>query len=193
MEFSAHTIKIAKEYNLTERDVIFCHLIASGADRAEAYFCIYEHGTKSSIKTYTAAQTKCNDFFKLHPGAQILIQRIKNKKNILKADAMAEIKSAQQAEELEEEEKMNEEGKKFTDKFYIIKNLSLVAKSLTGKDKADVLMKIADLQRMKNEETKEKEEQRRFYLPYVSRCRGCKLANIVLNVLEKPDNQEEKP
>lgn len=192
MEFSAHTIKIAKEYNLTERDVLFCHLIASGADRAEAYFCIYEHGTKVRVNTYTTAQTKANDFFKLHPGAQILVEKMKHRRGILHNSTKQEVQTAEDRQQLEEEEEKRELNKKFTDKSYIIAELALISKRLTGKERADILTKIADLQRMKNEETKEKEEQRRFYLPYVSRCRSCKLAKIVLNVLETSENQEEK-
>lgn len=192
MEFSAHTIKLAKEYNLTERDVILCQLIAAGADRAESYYCIYEHGTKSAIKSYVSAQSRCNDFLKMHPGAQILIQRMKNKKNLLKADAMAEIQDAKEREELAEKEKNEEEGKKFTDKSYIVKSLAMVSRSLTGKDKADVLMKIADLQRMKNEETKEKEEQRKYYLPYVSKCRNCQAMKVILSLLESSQAVESQ-
>jgi hypothetical protein len=179
MTYTAETIKIAKTYNIDERDVFFCHLIASGCNRGESYYTIYEHGGKAS-RTYTAEQAnaKATEFLKNHPGLTVLISRLKTKRSLNTADANNQVKSAT-SEEIE-----SEDVKKFNDKSYIIKSLAHVSRELSGKEKAQVLMQIADLQRMKSEETKEKEEVRRFYLPYVSRCRGCKVLQLISGVLE---------
>lgn len=53
----------------------------------------------------------------------------------------------------------------FRSKDYIIDQLAATMTQLRGKDRADVLMKIADLQRMKNEEVKEQEKLVHFFLP----------------------------
>ena len=54
-----------------------------------------------------------------------------------------------------------------------MENLIKVLPSLTGKDKAAVLMQIADLQRMKQDENKEETQQVVYYHP-VS-CFRCAL------------------
>ena len=45
--------------------------------------------------------------------------------------------------------------------------------TLQGKDKVDVLNRIADLQQMKKEETKNEEERVHYYLP-LPVCDNCK-------------------
>lgn len=47
----------------------------------------------------------------------------------------------------------------------IIDQLGAVLPHVRGKDRADILMKIADLQQMKKEEVKEEEKLTHFYLP----------------------------
>lgn len=177
MEYTDDTKRTAKNYNLEERAVLLCTLIAAGADRGEAYYSIYDHGTRKQCKTIEQARTRANEFLNLNPGAAVLIQRLKERKQINSTEAKKDLKAnniTAEADELTEEE-----VKKFTDKSYIIRNLSILSKSLTGKDRATVLMQIADLQRMKNEETKTDEERRRFYLPFVSHCRSCKLVQLL--------------
>ena len=62
---------------------------------------------------------------------------------------------------------------------------------LRGKDRADVLMKIADLQQMKKDENTEEEETVHYYLPL--QCYRCSLfiadrAKRKAEEAEKPDN-----
>lgn len=183
MTFTPETTKTAKDFNINERDVIFCQLVAAGADRGEAYFCIYEHGNlKGCIRTMEQARTTANELLKDHPGMNVLIQRMKKKQPTAGVIARMEAQGAQDDREVEE--MGEEERKKFTDKSYILAALSKVAKSLGGKERADVLMKIADLQRMKNDENKEKEEQRRYYLPWLSVCRSCKVLQMAKNLMD---------
>ncbi len=182
MVYTKDTITIAKNYNLNERDVLFCTLVASGADRGEAFYTIYEHKKNSSIKTNEQARTQANEFVRDHPGAAVLIQRLKLRKTLNTTDAKNEAQAAQQHAKMDGE--IMEEARKFTDKSYILAQYVSLLPSLSGKDRADILTKIADLQRMKQEENKEKEEVRRFYLPFVSHCRTCKLLGIVKDILQ---------
>lgn len=187
MQYTADTIKIAKTYNINERDVLFCALVAAGQDRGEAFYCIYEHGMKrNAVSTIEQARTKANDFLRDHPGCNVLISRMKKKKNLNTTEAQREANNVGE-EEMRRREEM---GKKLTDKSWIIESIGVESLSLSGKDRVDALMKVADLQRMKQEETREKEEVRRFYLPYVSKCRGCKVFELLRNALDGATNQE---
>lgn len=178
MKYTEDTTRTAAAYNIEPRDVIFCQLIAAGADRGEAYFCIYDHGGKAGGRTLEQARTKANEFFNLNPGAAVLVQRIKTRKPLNTSDAKKQVQTAEE-ETKEGQEQENEELKKFTDKSYIIAQLAKEAKNQTGKERANILMQIADLQRMKQEETKQDEEKRQFYLPFVSSCRSCKLVQLL--------------
>lgn len=177
MDYTKDTIKTAATYNLDPRDVLFCQLIAAGADRGEAYFCIYDHGGKPGGRTLEQARTKANEFFNLNPGAAVLVQRIKTRKPLNTSDAKKQAQTAEEENEQRQEQEQ-EEIKKFSNKSYIIAQLAKEAKNQSGKERANILMQIADLQRMKQEETKQDEEKRLFYLPFVSSCRSCKLVKL---------------
>ena len=177
MKYTEDTTRTAAAYNIEPRDVVFCQLIAAGADRGEAYFCIYDHGGKPGGRTLEQARTKANEFFNLNPGAAVLVQRIKTKKPLNTTEAKNQADAARK--EKESDFFNNEDLKKFTDKSYIIAQLAQEAKNQSGKERANILMQIADLQRMKQEETKQDEEKRLFYLPFVSSCRSCKLVQLL--------------
>lgn len=184
--YTKETITTAKNYNLDERTVLFCQLVAAGADRGEAYHAIYDHGSKGMKATLETERTKANELIKLNPGAAVLITRLKERRQINSVQAKNQVKDAEQAEQVEG--MSEEERKKFTDKNFIIASLAAEARNLTGKDKTAVLMQIADLQRMKNEENKQEEEQRRYYLPFISHCKTCKIVEIYKKIIQsKPE------
>lgn len=186
MEYTKDTMNTAHTFNLDPRDVLFCYLVATGADRAESYYTIYDHGTNKTCKTLEQARTKANEFFSLNPGAAVLVQRIKTRKPLNTSDAKKQAQTAEEENQTKErQEQENEELKKFTDKSYIIAQLAKEAKNQTGKERANILMQIADLQRMKQEETKQDEEKRLFYLPFVSSCRSCKLVQLLRELSQK--------
>ena len=60
----------------------------------------------------------------------------------------------------------------YKEKDFIIKQFVKALNGLKGKDMADVLSKIADLQQMKKEEMKNEEERVHFYLP-LPYCKDC--------------------
>ena len=79
-----------------------------------------------------------------------------------------------------------EQPKDYRNKDTLIEELSLQADSATSpKEKSDILMKIADLQRMKSGENKDETELVHFYLPLT--CKRCSLY-----VAEKKKKESEK-
>ena len=69
----------------------------------------------------------------------------------------------------------------YRDKDFIIAELIKTQQGLSGKEKADIINRIADLQQMKKEENKSEEERVHFYLP-LPVCNDCKFkGNLVGN------------
>jgi hypothetical protein len=60
----------------------------------------------------------------------------------------------------------------YKDKDYIIAELVKAQAGLSGKEKADILNRIADLQQMKKNEEKKEDERVHFYLPLPT-CDDC--------------------
>lgn len=180
--FSASTEQLARLYNLDPRDIIFCQAIAGGADRGDAFFAIFIRGNNKAIRNNNDVVNAADDYFRQKPGLRVLINRLKVNKP-LKADR------PELREELNESETLNDDNendtqkneevlKKISDKSFILAELYRSLKILRGKERATVLMQIADLQRMKQDDLKEDEEKRVFYLPFVSSCRSCKLMKL---------------
>lgn len=69
--------------------------------------------------------------------------------------------------------KKGENRGQFREKSEILDALAEELPNLRGKDRVDALMKIADLQQMKKEETAEEVERVIYYLPL--RCNSCEL------------------
>lgn len=168
MTYSKRVTELQRIYSLTPEDVFFCMLVASGATRQEAYAAIYRPTTNG---TGTIA-SKANALQKNKPGISQLIEAIQYQR----AGATT-TKTGSPKEDAANIAESNKVDKKTLDTFRskdgILENLIKVLPSLTGKDKAAVLMQIADLQRMKQEENKEEAEQVVYYHP-VS-CYRCAL------------------
>ena len=180
--FSASTEQLARLYNIDPRDIIFCQALAGGADRGDAFFAIFIRGNNKAIQKYNDTVNAADDYFRQKPGLRVLVNRLKVNKP-LKADR------PELREELNESEAINDENendtqkndevlKKISDKSFILAELYRSLRILRGKERATVLMQIADLQRMKQDDLKEDEEKRVFYLPFVSSCRSCKLMKL---------------
>ena len=180
--FSASTEQLARLYNLDPRDIIYCQALAGGADRGDAFFAIFIRGNNKAIQKYNDTVNAADDYFRQKPGLRVLVNRLKVNKP-LKADR------PELREELNESESINDENendtqkneevlKKISDKSFILAELYRSLRILRGKERATVLMQIADLQRMKQDDLKEDEEKRVFYLPFVSSCRSCKLMKL---------------
>lgn len=180
--FSASTEQLARLYNLDPRDIIYCQALAGGADRGDAFFTIFIRGNNKAIRNNNDVVNAADDYFRQKPGLRVLVNRLKVNKP-LKADR------PELREELNESETLNDDNendtqkndevlKKISDKSFILAELYRSLRILRGKERATVLMQIADLQRMKQDDLKEDGEKRVFYLPFVSSCRSCKLMKL---------------
>jgi len=77
-------------------------------------------------------------------------------------------------------------------KAFLVKELRLALKATTDpSDRASIAMKLSDLAGLKGKDTESKEqEQRRFYLPFISHCRSCKLVKLLRDISEKKVNKQ---
>lgn len=167
MIYSKRVTELQRIYSLNPEDVFFCMLVASGATRQEAYAAIYRpttNGTGTIASKATALQNS-------KPGIAQLIEAIQYQR------AGAPTKTGSPKEDTANIAEGNKVDKKTLDTFRskdgILENLIKVLPSLTGKDKAAVLMQIADLQRMKQDENKEEAQQVLYYHPIA--CHRCQL------------------
>lgn len=184
--FSSATEQAARLYNIDPREVIFCQAIAGGADRGDAYFSIFVRGNNKGLTTHVQLTTAADDLLRTKPGLRVLINRLKVNKP-LKADKEQRLQELTQVESNDENEGENERQqdevmKKISDKSFILAELYKSLGGLRGRERAAVLVQIADLQRMKQDDLKEDEEKRTFYLPFISSCRSCKLMKLYKEV-----------
>lgn len=193
--FSAITTRTSKDFNLTERDVIFAHAVAGGADLGDAYNLLIETSIAKKKSTNTAATTAAKDYLTAKPGIRFLIQRLKNKTPLTTNLQELNINTPSLNPDdntTEEQQQQDEEVlKKFSDKSFIILQLSKSLQNLKGKERAAVLMQIADLQRMKADDIKEDEEKRTFYLPFVSSCKSCKLMKLYKSLFSEIESESK--
>lgn len=172
IHYTENTLKVANNFNISPKDVLFCYLLASGASKAEAYQLFYLRSNQQL--TIEAAEQRCNDFLSSNPGMKVLIVRLKNNKN----------KLARVKEEENKEGREREEGKgdEFCTRDGLVKNLIYTVNSCQGKDRANILMTLAKLQGLDKPEEGENEEKTVFYLPYVSKCNSCELMKLYKKV-----------
>lgn len=87
---------------------------------------------------------------------------------------------------------LKQEQPKFRDKDSVLAALEAEVPYLKGKDRADVLMKIADLQQMKKEETIAEDNTVHFYVP-ISCKQNCSLyANATPMQRKKADEERNR-
>ena len=168
MIYSKRVTELQRIYSLNPEDVFFCMLVASGATRPEAYAAIYRPTTNGAGTIASKATALQNN----KPGIPQLIEAIQYQRA-----GAATTKTGSPKEDTAQIAEGNKVDKKTLDTFRskdgILENLIKVLPSLTGKDKAAVLMQIADLQRMKQEENKEEAQQVLYYHPIS--CHRCQL------------------
>ena len=187
-EYSPTITRTAKNYNLQERDVIFCHLVAAGIDRADAYHVVYNRGKSSRADQRSTADAAAADLQKNHPGTQLLIQKIKNRQPINTNGTQQEVKEANK------EKIMKDEGEGAGDELAtrsgLTKKMRQEIAFIHGKEAVSGLMTLAKLEGFDKEDNRTEEEKRKYFLPWRSRCRGCKLMQIFRQLEEE---KTEKP
>lgn len=180
MVYSKRVTDLQQIYQLTPDDVFFCMLVASGASRGEAYATIFRpRSTKIETAQRGAAQLA-----KDKPGINKLIRSFEDNRTAFLPDNDS-TKSKKKKKNTETE------VVQYRDKDAVLSGLEQTLPYLGGKDRADVLMKIADLQQMKKDENTEEEETVHYYLPL--QCYRCSLfiadrAKRKAEEAEKPDN-----
>lgn len=138
------TPKLMKQFNCEAKDVYLAILISQGLPRAEAYIAIFQP-LKSGVTALV------NRHIRENPQIESLI-------TFLSAENNPEIQDLAK-------EDVKSLVEKYKDKDFIIAELIKSLNNLQGKDRADVLNRIADLQQMKKEENKAEEERVHYYLP----------------------------
>lgn len=175
MVYSKRVTDLQQIYQLTPDDVFFCMLVASGASRGEAYATIFRpRSTKIETAQRGAAQLA-----KDKPGINKLIRSFEDNRAA---------KSKKKKKSTEEEEKAGNVVQ-YRDKDAVLSGLEQTLPYLRGKDRADVLMKIADLQQMKKDENTEEEETVHYYLPL--QCYRCSL--FIADRAKRKAEEAEKP
>lgn len=182
MVYSKRVTDLQQIYQLTPDEVFFCMLVASGASRGEAYATIFRpRSTKIETAQRGAAQIA-----KDKPGINKLIRSFEDYRADFRPDNDSpKSKKKKKYTEEEEEEKVVQ----YRDKDAVLSGLEQTLPYLRGKDRADVLMKIADLQQMKKDENTEEEETVHYYLPL--QCYRCSL--FIADRAKRKAEEAEKP
>lgn len=152
---------LSRRYNIREEDVCFAILAARGIDMGIAFKVVYN----TSAKDYDKAAKR---LLSGNPQIEMLIK------------AEKELRNGQLPIGYIKESKMERESRSaMLDKSVDLRSKSGVLDALeeayrsadNAKMQADILSKIADLQKMKNEEDQEQKKLVNYYLPL--RCEVC--------------------
>lgn len=161
MEYSKRVQELQQIYTLTPEAVFYCMLVAAGATRPEAVAVVYR---PTDARPSTLAK-KATKLAKENPGINKLIEALTNTAGLLDPTTQAQAPTKKRRKE--------DKGGQYREKSEILDALAAELPNLRGKDRVDTLIKIADLQQMKKEETTAEEERVVYYLPL--RCKLCEL------------------
>lgn len=153
------TNKLMRQFKCEAKDVYLATLISQGLPRTEAYIAIFQPLT-------TGTTALANRHIKTNPQIESLITFLSNEPI--------------ESNDLSKEE-LTTLIERYKDKDFILSELIKAQTTLQGRDKVDVLNRIADLQQMKKEETKNEEERVHYYLP-LPVCDNCKYKKNLLSV-----------
>ena len=159
MKISTTVQGYMQTFLLTEQEAYFAMLIAAGATQGEAYCVIYNNSNSPEVANSSAFR-----IMKRKAGIGDLI-------NTLRAVTM---KGVNIEEPVVKNKRRKSNDVDLRSKDGIIDALSDQLKFATDpKTKADIIMKTADLQRMKQDDNKDEEELVHFYSPL--NCPSCNL------------------
>ena len=162
MKFSKYVQDCINIHRLTPQTVAFAHLVAlcnfSEQDAASIAFpsCV----TLSS----TTVNNFCINLHKQAPGIRVLVEELK-RKECIKLDEYAKEKEKERRGKEFEICKKSNNYKQYTTKEGIISELASIVDAVNGKEKAEILCKIADLKQMKKENDEKSCKTVHFYLP----------------------------
>lgn len=161
-KFTTELTRSLRKAKISVKEKAFADLLIMGWDMMDAYTCVELYNPLHTVETnYFEAE-------KLRNENQAFIAYYNTRVSKLNASANEKIRNIEASLTSDDEY-----DSKYRDKDEIISALAREADRLQGKDRVDVLNKIADLQRMKQEENKTEEERVHFYLPLT--CYVCPL------------------
>ena len=183
VQYTADIMQICKAYNLEPNQVILAFCLAAGAPPADAYRITHHIKTSATIEE---CETLCNALITSRPGIKIIINRIKNKQNpaTYKKQDQRQLTARDQIKEIEEN-MSEEERDEFKTRSGLIEKIITQSTLTTGKDAISALQTLAKLQGFDKPDEQNEEERRKYFLPWVSHCRSCKLMQIYVETINK--------
>lgn len=164
LKYSKRFINETKRYSISVLERAMADMIMMGWDATEAFIATGQY------KPTLADEWNKQQIDKIINDPSILTY-MQSKQKAIRLGRFKKIPTSCDKDEKEETEE--DFTGKFRDKNEVLNALVATVKDLKGKDRADVLMKIADLQQMKKEETIEEDNTVHFYLPIS--CKSCSL------------------
>lgn len=156
-DFTSELKKDAKKYKISVAEKAYADLLIMGWDKVDAYLSC---GLFNPAISLQATLHEIDILKEKKTFAAYLSERIEEFK-----------KQHDDEKEIEENSQTWDDKEDYRSKDFIINQLARVSKTLKGKELADTLMKIADLQQMKRDEVKEEDQRVHFYLPL--NCNKC--------------------
>lgn len=159
-DYTKEIKKSLRKYNLSAQQKAFADLLILGWDEMDAYLVtsIYNPAYSLSANVQDMTNLRATESFTKYYNDRVAL---------LNKSADDAIENARQM--------FSENGDiDYRSKDVIIDQLGLVASDVRGKERAEILMKIADLQQMKKDEVKDVEKVVHFYIP-VGCPKTCKL------------------
>ncbi|MGJ7024937.1 hypothetical protein [Petrimonas sulfuriphila] len=147
------TARLMKQFDVSADDVYFSMLLAMGLPQSEAFIAVFRPLTSGTTAL-------ANRHIRENPSINSLITYLKSESGTHESDS-----------ELTDED-ARELVERYKDKDYVLNELIKASKMMNGKERADALMKIADLQQMRKEENKTEEERVHYYIP-LPFCKNC--------------------
>lgn len=148
--------KVLGRFSITVAEKAFADLLIDGWSPADAYYAVglYNPALKVDANVHN-------------------MELLRNRKSFVSYYDyhVSEIRIRQDSEM---KERISGGNVDYRSKDFIISELAKTAETLKGKDRSDVLMKIADLQQMKKDDVRDEDEMVHFYLP-VNCPRTCRL------------------
>lgn len=162
MKFTKYMQDCINIHHLTPQAVAFAHLVAlCNLSEQEAAAIAFPACLTLSA---TAVNNFCINLHKQAPGIQTLVEELL-RKECKKMEEYAKEKEKEKRKEEFEICKKSNNYKQYTTKEGIINELAALVDVAAGKEKAEILCKIADLKQMKKENDEKAHKTVHFYLP----------------------------
>jgi hypothetical protein len=159
--FSSTLTRDCKKRKISVREKAFADLLMMGWMESDAYIV---SGLFNEVYSLEVNMRNMKQLINENP---FFIGYMNARTDQLNKEEKARIK------EVQEQFSTTTDEVRYRNKDEVLNALAATVVDLKGKEKADVLMKIADLQQMKKDEVVEEEKRVHFYLPLT--CHQCQL------------------